>query len=136
MLVGRIDAKVGGRLGGSCKFGTDPCIGRRESAIAQSWPVSADGFIERGGSGDVHLVVDFINPFDVGTEAHLPGEVEGCMDAEPCSGGHRIHQSSKWRSAETIEVVALGEVATWNAFSWKVRDALQDVDRVQTACVD
>ena len=58
------------------------------------------------------------------------------MDAESCSGGHRIYQPSKWRSAETIEIVALGEVATWNVFSGKVRDALQDVDRVQATCVD
>ncbi len=48
------------------------------------------------------------NPFDIGAEARLAGEVEGDVDAEPARRRHRVDEAAKRRLAAEREVARRG----------------------------
>src|SRR5688500_18586983 len=88
-----VDAEVGGGRAGRLDLWPDACIGGLQSAIAQIWPVGADGGVERITAPWVDIVVEAVDPFDIGAEACLSREVQCQMDAEPRCFRHRIDQA-------------------------------------------
>src|SRR5262245_15917798 len=58
------------------------------------------------------------------------------MDSEPCGGGHRVYEASKWCCAQAVEVVSLCKVAGRNRCRGKSGDVPEQVDCVQAGRVD
>jgi hypothetical protein len=55
----------------------------QRAAVGQAGPVLANGGIKALGAARVDIVVDRIDPLDVGPEAPLAAKIERQMDAEP-----------------------------------------------------
>ena len=58
----------------------------------------------------IDVVVNRINPFDVGTKARLAAQVDSQMDTQTRFVRHRINQAAKRRASRNAEVVATRQI--------------------------
>src|SRR5205823_14435522 len=93
----------------------DAGIAGLQRAIGKTRPVAADGGVEGIAAPGIDGIVDRIDPFDVGAEARLAGEVEGEVDAEAGLFGHRIDEMRERRAAGQGEVDAAAEIVARDA---------------------
>ena len=92
MLAWALHDKV---LHGDCRrhdFGPDAGIARLQAAIRKARPVAADRTVEALGARRINIVVDRLDPLDIGSEFRLPAEIERQMHAEAAGLGNGIDQ--------------------------------------------
>src|SRR5207253_6625473 len=82
-------------------------VARQQRAVGKRGPVAPDRSVETLGTTRVDVVADALDPFDVGAEAGLAGEVERHVHAEAAGLGHRVDEARKRRAARERVVIAL-----------------------------
>ena len=103
------DHEIRRRLARAGKLRPDAAIVRHERACRQAGPVGADAVIEGVGPPGIDRVAFLRDPFDIGTEPHASGKVDGDVHAEPAVDRRRIDEPRKHRPAGKAEIIALGE---------------------------
>src|SRR5213080_886188 len=76
VLARSLDEEIGCRLARSRGLRPDARVARQQRAVGKRWPVAPDRGIEALGATRVYVVADALDPFDVGAEAGLAGQVE------------------------------------------------------------
>src|SRR5256886_3905362 len=107
VLARPLDEEIGCRLARSSGLRPDARVARQQRAVGKRWPVAPDRGIEALGATRVYVVADALDPFDVGAEAGLAGQVERHVHAEAAGLGHRVDQAGKRRAARERVVIAL-----------------------------
>src|SRR5882672_4590083 len=136
MIRHALDAKVRLRLAGTMQFRADSGVVRHQRAIGEARPVATDCIVEQRRACDVHRVVDALDPFDVGAEAHALAEIERRVDAEPRGVRHRIDEMLERRTRGNGEVVAAPEMHPRDALRGITSDALEQIDGAESRAVD
>src|SRR2546422_212134 len=85
----------------------DARVARQQRAVGKRGPVAPDRGIEALGATRVYVVADALDPFDVGAEAGLAGQVERHVHAEAAGLWHRVDQAGERRAARERVVIAL-----------------------------
>src|SRR5262245_33698585 len=91
-----LDHEVRPRLVRAGDLRPDAGIGGRERTVGQARVEGADRAVERFGALRIDRVVETINPFDIGTKAHIAGKIDDRMDVYAAGTMHRIDQSLEW----------------------------------------
>src|SRR5882762_8101787 len=107
VLARSLDAEIGRRLARSRGLRPDARVARQQRAVGKRGPVAPDRGVEALGTTRVDVVADALDPFDVGAEAGLAGEVERHVHAEAAGLGHRVDEARKRRAARERVVIAL-----------------------------
>src|SRR6185437_7704935 len=115
MLRRPLDDEIAGRLAGGDDLRPYAGIARLQRAVAQIGPVAADGGIKGIAAPGVDGVVDSVDPFDIGTEAGLAGEIERQVDAEPGLLRHRVDEMRERRLAGQGEIDATAKIVARDA---------------------
>src|SRR6185437_4328346 len=131
-----LDDEVAGRLAGGDDLRPYAGIAWLQRAVPQRGPVAADGGIEGIAAPDIDGVVDRVDPFDVGAEARLAGEVEGEVDAEPGLLRHRVDQMRERRLAGQGEIDAAAEIVARDARRRYPGDAAGERRRIEPGAID
>src|SRR5205807_7824441 len=82
VLARPLNAEIGCRLARSRGLRPDAGVAWPQRAVGKRGPVAPDRGVEALGTTRVDVVADALNPFDVGAEAGLAGEVERQVHAE------------------------------------------------------
>src|SRR5882762_2927693 len=122
-----LDNEIARRPAARLELGPDSGIRRLQCAVLQDRPVAAYGVVENLRAARVDVVVDSLDPFDVGAETRLAGQIEGQVHAEPGGLGRRVDQPGKRRAARKAEVVSLAVISGRDPFRWKSLYASRDV---------
>src|SRR6185437_16169723 len=77
VLGGTLDHEIGGGLARVDELRPDPRVAGLECAVGEARPVATDRGIKAIAAPRIDGVVDPVDPFDIGPEARLAGEVEG-----------------------------------------------------------
>jgi hypothetical protein len=125
--------EVGGGGAAARELGPHAAVRGQQRVVAEAGPVAADVGGEGRARRGVDRVVDVVRvgvgePFDVGAEARLAGEVERQVHAEAAVGRRRIDQARERRAAAQREVAALRELERRHAAAGK------PCRRAATAC--
>src|SRR5581483_11117322 len=136
VLVRPLDEEIRRRLVGSADLGTNPGIAGLQRALREARPVAADRGIKALAAARIHGVVDPVDPFDVGPEARLPGEIERHMDAKPTWLRHGIDEMPEGRATREREIDAATEIIAGNGGCWNAADAPRQARRMNTGAVD
>src|SRR6266571_9051279 len=112
---GSLHDEIGGRLVAPADLRADPGVAGHERAVAQPRPIVAHRGIERIAPARIDGVIDAIDPFDIGAEARLPGEIEGDVDAEPARYRYRVDQVPERRLAAQREIDPAAEIGRRDA---------------------
>ena len=92
MPCGSVDQKVRGRLALAGELRPDAAIIRNDRIVGQRRPVGAHARIERLRAARIDRVALLLDPLDIGSKAHAPGEIERHVRAEPALDRRRIDQ--------------------------------------------
>src|SRR2546426_5882210 len=110
-VVGRaLDEEIARGLAARLELGPDSGIGGLQGVVLQVRPVAAYGLVKNFRAPRVHVIVDSLDPLDVGAETRLAGQIEGQVHAETRGLGRRVDQPGKGGAARKAEVVALAVV--------------------------
>src|SRR5690606_39232173 len=90
--VRSLNDEIGIGLAGSGKLRADAAVGRLQAAVGKARPVGADGAVKAVGAGRVDMIVDPVDPFDIGSEAGNAVQVQRQMDAEPTGLRDRVDE--------------------------------------------
>src|SRR5437762_7180067 len=95
-VVGRaLDEKIAGRLAARLELGPDSGIRGLQGAVREARPVAAYGAVENLRAPRVDVIVDPLDPFDIGTETRLAGQIEGQVHAENHGLGRELDKPVK-----------------------------------------
>src|SRR5437879_2284236 len=135
-VVGRaLDEEIARRLAARLELGPDSGIRGLQGAVREARPVAAYGAVEGRRALRVDVVVDSLDPFDVGTETRLAREIEGQVHSETGGLGRGVDQPGKRRAARKPEVIALAVVLRRDAFRGKSLDAARNILGEQAGAV-
>src|SRR5712675_411433 len=119
-VVGRgLDKEIARRLAARLELGPDSRIRRLQCAVLQVRPVAAYGVVENFRAARVDVVIDSLDPFDVGAETRLASQIESQVHAEPGGLGRRVDQPGKRRAARKAEVISLAVISGRDPFRGK-----------------
>src|SRR5206468_569597 len=136
VLARSLDEEIGCRLARSSGLRPDARVARQQRAVGKRWPVAPDRGIEALGATRVYVVADALDPFDVGAEAGLAGQVERHVHAEAAGLGHRVDQAGKRRAARERVVIALRIELARRELARVAFDAFRHARGLQTRAVD
>src|SRR6266849_4596810 len=122
-----LDEEIARRLAARLELGPDTGISGLQGAVFQARPVAAYGVVEDLRAPGVDVVVDALDPFDVGPETRLAGEIEGQVHAEAGGFGRRVDEPGKGRAAREAEIIALAVVSRRDPLRGKSLDASRNV---------
>src|SRR5258705_8996122 len=122
-----LDKEIARRLAARLELGPDSRIRRLQCAVLQVRPVVAYGVVENLRAPGVDVVVDSLDPFDVGAETRPAGQIEGQVHAEPGGLGRGIDQPGKRRAARKAEVISLAVISGRDPFHGKSLYPSRDV---------
>lgn len=109
-----LDQEIGSRLAGARELRPNAGVGWLHRAVGQAGPVLANSCIKALGAARVDVVVDRIDPFNVGPEAHLAAKIERHVDAGPRFVPHRIDKARKRNVLARWQIpVSRGTLAHW-----------------------
>src|SRR5881396_2887729 len=135
-VVGRpLDMEIACRLAARLELGPDSGIGRLQGAVLQARPVAAYGAVENLRAPRVDVIIDSLDPFDVGAETRLAGQIEGQVHAETRSLGRRVDEPGKRRASRKAEIASLAIVSRRDPFRRKPLDASRNVLGEQAGAV-
>src|SRR5256885_10990122 len=98
-VVGRaLDEEIARRLAARLELGPDSGIRGLQGAVREARPVAAYGAVEGRRALRVDVVVDSLDPFDVGTETRLAGQIEGQVHPETGGLGRGVDHPGKRRA--------------------------------------
>src|SRR5437773_2905394 len=81
-VVGRpLDEEIARGLAARVELGPDSGIGGLQGAVLKARPVAAYGLVKNLRALRVDVIVDSLDPLDVGTETRLAGQIEGQVHA-------------------------------------------------------
>jgi hypothetical protein len=106
MGPGALDEEIARRLARRLQLRADAGITGLKGAFGQVRPIAADRSLEQGGAAGIDRVVDALHPFDVGTEARPPRQIEREMHSERGGVGHGIDQPAERRGSSQGEINA------------------------------
>lgn len=108
MLLGAVDAEVGGGFAGAADFGAHTGVGRLQAAAGQVGPILAHGGFEMGAILRVDGVIDLIDPAETRAKAGLAGQIQGQMHTQVGAlPRHWVDQVRKRRPARQAEISPL-----------------------------
>src|SRR6267378_3015495 len=131
-----LDKEIACRLAARLELGPDSGIGRLQGAVLQARPVAAYGAVKNLRAPRVDVIIDSLDPFDVGPETRLAGQIEGQVHAETRSLGRRVDQPGKRRASREAEIIAFAVVRRRDPLSGKSLDASRNVRGEQAGAVD
>ena len=124
VIVGPLNDEVAGGLSGRLNLRSDPRVAGLDRAVAQCRIIFSDSLVEHIGTPGIHVVIDLVDPFDIGTEPDLPAEVDRDVNAEAGFFRNRVDRTRKGRLADQRIVVALGVIGRRDELRVESREAL------------
>ena len=94
---------------GASELRANTGIGWLKPVSMEAWPPLPDAFGEGVNPVRIHRVVFLGNPFHVGTEAGLVGEVQGEVDAQAAGFGQGVDQGVEGVFAGIAEINTPGQ---------------------------
>ena len=136
-VLGRaINDEILGCLTGTGELRAYARIIRDQGTVGEIRPVPPNGHVERCASPRVDLVIEAIDPFDIGSEAHPAREVEGKMDTEAALDWSWIDQPTEGRPAKAAEIVAASKHQGRHTRERIVLGRMRKRLRPEACCVD
>src|SRR6267378_1093359 len=136
VLARSLDEEIGCRHAWSSGLRPDARVARQQRAVGKRWPVAPDRGIEALRATRVHVVADALDPFDVGAEAGLAGQVERHVHAEAAGLGDRVDQARERRAARERVVIALRVELARRELARVAFDAFRHARGFQSRAVD
>src|SRR5450432_818884 len=136
VIGGALDPEVARGLPGTGEFGPYAGIIGGKRAIRQAGPVSPDRGVEVLSPAWRHVVIDFIDPFDVGTKAKTTAKIERHVDAQTALNWRRIDQPRKYIDACATEIVSLRQNKRRRSLGGIRGDDLRKRLSVQAGAID
>ena len=112
MMLRSCDDEVREGLVGSVQLRSDAAIGRREFAARDTRPELQAGLGKLRHDLVRHAIVELVDPFDVGTKADPPGQVQRDMGPKRTRHRNGIDQMTERRASRHRTIIALGK-ETW-----------------------
>ena len=110
MLTRPVDTKICCRFSRAGDFRANASIRGRQGIAWKLRPVTLDFGVKNFGPTRVDMVINFIHPFDVGTESRLACSIECEMNAEPAFDGYGINQTRERRLPGKGEIASARQI--------------------------